>query len=192
MSLYQDLLGPKFGRLPPVVRRMHDVTGEVHAVGTGSVERGRNPLSRLLAMLLRMPRPGTWVPVSIVFRQGRGGEWLIRDYDGRVLVTRQDAGAGADAGMLLERFGPVSLVISLDLEDDALAFTLKSARLVGLPLPRTLWPRITAYESAVDGWYVSYVDIGLPLIGRLIRYCCRIRPQPGGSDCRSADHAVDR
>lgn len=177
MSLYQDLLGPKYLQLPPVVQQMHRVNGEVHASGTGSVDRGRNLVSRLLASLLGMPRTGTWVPVHITFRHADDGEWLIRDYDGSVLTTRQDAGEGADAGMLLEGFGPVRLVIALDIEDDALAFRLHSVRLFGMALPRALWPRLQAYESEVDGWYVSYVDIGLPLIGRLIRYCCRIRPE---------------
>ncbi len=176
MSLYQELLGPKYLQLPPVVQQMHEVNGEVHAAGTGSIDRGSHPLSRLLASLLGMPKPGTWMPVHITFRRDEEGEWLIRDYDGQVLTTHQGAGEGADAGMLLEGFGPVRLVIALDIEDDALAFTLKSVRLLGMPLPRALWPRLQAYESEVDGWYVSYVDIGLPFIGRLIRYCCRIKP----------------
>lgn len=177
MSLYQELLGPKYLKLPPVVQAMHRVNGEIHASGTGSVDRGDNVVSRMLATLLGMPKPGTWVPVHITFRHSDDGEWLIRDYDGRVLTTHQGAGAGADAGMLLEGFGPLRLVIALDIEDGALAFTLKSVRLLGMPLPRALWPHLRAYESEVDGWYVSYVDIGLPLIGRLIRYCCRIRPE---------------
>lgn len=178
MSLYQDLLGPKYLQLPPVVQAMHKVNGEVHAVGTGSVDRGTNPLCRAIAALLRMPRSGTWIPVHITFRRDGEGEWLIRDYGGRILSTRQDAGSGADEGKLTEGFGPLRLVIALDIEDGALAFRLRSVRLLGLPLPRALWPKLRAYESEVDGWYVSYVDIGLPLIGRLIRYCCRIRPEP--------------
>ena len=178
MSLYQELLGPKYLKLPPVVQKMHEVDGEVHAAGTGSVDRGSHPLSRLLAWLLGMPKAGTWMPVHITFRHDDTGEWLIRDYDGSVLTTHQGAGENADAGMLLEGFGPVRLVIALDVEDGALAFTLRSVRLFGLVLPRALWPRLQAYESEVDGWYISYVDIGLPLVGRLIRYCCRIRPDP--------------
>ena len=177
MSLYQDLLGPKYRLLPPLVQHMHDVNGEVHAAGMGSVDRGRNPLSRLIAALLGMPKAGTWIPVHITFRREGAGEWLIRDYAGTRLVTHQDRGAGADKGKLLEGFGPVKLAIALDVEDDALVFKLVSVRAFGLPLPRALWPTLKACEAEVDGWYVSYVDIGLPLIGRLIRYCCRIRPE---------------
>lgn len=179
MSLYQDLLGPKYRALPPAVQRMHQVSGELHAAGMGSVERGRNPLSRFIAWFLGMPKPGTWVPVHITFKGEGDGEWLIRDYGGTELVTHQGRGAGADAGKLLEGFGPIRVVISLDVEDGALTFTLTAARFLGMPLPRALWPRLKACESEVDGWYVSYVDVGLPLIGRLIRYCCRIRPEAG-------------
>jgi len=182
MSLYQDLLGPKYLELPPLVQKMHQVTGELHAAGRGSVDRGRNPISRLIAGLLGMPKQGTWVPVHVTFRDQGDGEWLIRDYDGTLLVTHQGRGTGADAGKLLEGFGPVSLIISLDIEDQALAFSLDTVRFLGMPLPRALWPQLTAYESEVDGWYVSYVDIGLPVIGRLIRYCCRIRPEADNID----------
>ncbi len=177
MSLYQDLLGAEYLKLPPVVQQMHMVNGEVHAAGTCSVDRGSNPVSRFLATILGMPKSGTWIPVHVTFRREKDGEWLIRNYDGQVFSTHQGAGSGADAGMLLEGFGPLRLVISLDLEGDALAFRLRSVRLFGLPLPHALWPKLKAYESEVDGWYISYVDIGLPFIGRLIRYCCRIRPE---------------
>ena len=177
MSLYQDLLGPKYRLLPPLVQQMHNVNGEVHAAGMGSVDRGANPLSRLIAAMLGMPKPGTWIPVHITVRREGAGEWLIRDYAGTRLVTHHDRGAGTDAGMLLEGLGPLKLAIALDVEDEALVFKLVSVRALGLPLPRALWPTLKACEAEVDGWYVSYVDIGLPLIGRLIRYCCRIRPE---------------
>ena len=115
--------------------------------------------------------------MHITIRREGEGELLIRDYAGTRLVTHQDRGAGTDAGMLLEGLGPVKLAIALDVEDEALVFKLVSVRALGLPLPRALWPTLKACEAEVDGWYVSYVDIGLPLIGRLIRYCCRIRPE---------------
>ena len=57
MSLYQDLLGPKYRLLPPLVRHMHNVNGEVRAAGMGSVDRGPNPVSRLIAALLGILQP---------------------------------------------------------------------------------------------------------------------------------------
>ena len=43
-------------------------------------------------------------------------------------------------------------------------------RCCGLPLPRALWPTIEATETEEEGRFCFDVQIGLPLVGRLVRY----------------------
>lgn len=40
----------------------------------------------------------------------------------------------------------------------------------GMPLPRFCWPIIKAVETGEEGRFRFDVEIGLPVIGRLIRY----------------------
>jgi hypothetical protein len=48
---------------------------------------------------------------------------------------------------------------------------LQRGRILGVPLPRCLWPRIVANERVDDaGRFRFDVTIGLPGIGRLVRY----------------------
>ncbi len=47
---------------------------------------------------------------------------------------------------------------------------MRGMRCCGLPLPRALWPGIEATESEEEGRFRFDVQIGLPLVGRLVRY----------------------
>jgi len=48
--------------------------------------------------------------------------------------------------------------------------------LFGLPLPSSLRPQVAARESVADGTFQFDVEIGAPLIGRIIRYRGWLRP----------------
>ena len=61
-------------------------------------------------------------------------------------------------------------------DDAGLALLLRGVRILGLPLPRVLWPRIRAGESVVAGRFVFDVEIRLPLAGLLIHYRGHLEP----------------
>jgi hypothetical protein len=44
------------------------------------------------------------------------------------------------------------------------------ARFLGIRLPRWCWPHVKAFETAAGGRFRFDVEIGLPAIGRLVRY----------------------
>jgi NAD(P)-dependent dehydrogenase (short-subunit alcohol dehydrogenase family) len=56
--LYARVMGVAFDRLPPAVRRLHDVCRDAGAQGEGRVERGRGLLARALAAAMRFPPEG--------------------------------------------------------------------------------------------------------------------------------------
>jgi hypothetical protein len=90
--LYHWLLGDAAIRLPPIIYRMHATTPRVVAVGTGTVTRGTNFLSRLLAKLHRLPAAGVDRPLTVTFETAKNGERISRSYPDATLTTHQSAG----------------------------------------------------------------------------------------------------
>lgn len=154
---------------------MHDFVGSNRAAGVGDVVRGSNPFARVMASILGLPRAGRDLPISVEFVAGPGSETIRRDYGQAILVTIQSRGVGRDAGKLVERFGPVTLLFSLHGSAEGISFEQTGARIFGLPLPAALAPRVVANESVEDGWYRYHVDVMLPVLGRIIHYRGRLQ-----------------
>ena len=57
-SVFQQVLGAAFFRLPDSLRQLHSSRGLVRYTGRATVERGRNPLARLCAWLAGLPPAG--------------------------------------------------------------------------------------------------------------------------------------
>jgi hypothetical protein len=113
--LYARVLGAAFDALPAPIRAMHD--GVAAGEGRARVERGRGPLARLIAGLLGFPEAGDDVPVRVEFTVANGAETWTRRFAGRRFASVQRAGQGRDAGLILERFGPLEFLLALVVED---------------------------------------------------------------------------
>jgi hypothetical protein len=177
--LYPRLLGDAFDKLPSVIRAVHEAAPRLVVTGTSTVTEGSFWLSRALRRLLRLPAPGTRLPLSVVFETRDDREILSRHYPGATLTTLQMAAGRSGSGLLCEKFGPFSLIIQLEARSHSLAFTLIDLRCFGFSVPRWLRPKLTARESADDGRYHFFVRIDVPGLGRLIQYqgCLDV---PGG------------
>ncbi len=51
-----------------------------------------------------------------------------------------------------------------------LELAMAGMRFAGIPLPRLCWPHVSAVETGEAGRFHFDVEIGLPGIGRLVRY----------------------
>jgi hypothetical protein len=172
-KLYQKLLDASWPDLDVALRRLHDSVEPVRAVGGFRVRRGGNGLARTMAQLARLPAAGEAVDVRLqVTAQEEGEEWR-RTFAGRPLVSMQyDRGAG----LLVERFGIVEMLLRLEVVGGALSYQTTGVALrfgpLRIPLPCRLSPYVVAWEKAVGDTnqvHVS-VDVTLPLLGRLIAY----------------------
>lgn len=76
----------------------------------------------------------------------------------------------AEGGLLVERFGPVSIAMQLVGTSQGLDMRPVGGWFAGIPLPRFLLPSVVARETSAAGRHVFEVDIGLPVIGRLVAY----------------------
>jgi hypothetical protein len=171
LSPFEALLGADFAQLPAPVRRLHGLSQDLVAAGLAEIDVAPAPIARLLCRLAGLPKAGREVPVSVSFRiDERGGEHWERRFARRRYAGAMQAGSRADAGLLVERFGPFALLHRLTASRDALAWRAMGWRLFGIPLPRWTLPRIDCLESAEGERFRFDIDVAFPLIGPVIHY----------------------
>jgi hypothetical protein len=168
-TLYQAVLGAEFDGLAPVLRRFHGRSEGGRACGRLRVVRGRGPLARFVGLCIGAPAHGDDVPVDMSVSVADGRELWIRSFAGSPLVTRQ----WREGTRLAEALGPSTCLFDLEREGEAMVFVQRGCRLLGIPLPRWLSPRIRARvepsPAGDDAWHVD-VEIAAPFIGTIIGY----------------------
>jgi hypothetical protein len=168
--VHARVLGSAWRALPEPIRAMHMVDNVLVAEGRASVERGKGVVASAIASLFGFPAAGTDVPVTVTFRRVGVCEIWRRDFAGRKFSSTQFVGEKSWAYLLCERFGPIRFGIALAAEGERLTLVLRRWSLFGVPLPLWLAPRSEAFEHVQDGRFHFHVEIGLPLVGRLVRY----------------------
>jgi hypothetical protein len=168
--LYRRLLGDAYASLPAPIQALHDLTGTLTVEGRATVERGTGLVARAIAGLFGFPPAGDDVPVKVDFTLRHGREIWRRNLAGRTFVSTREAGQGRFDRLLCERFGPFAFGIALVCDAERLNLVFRGWSAFGIPLPRALAPRATAYERVEDGRFRFYVEIKLPLIGLVVRY----------------------
>lgn len=166
-TLFQQVLGAAFFRLPERLRQLHGVRGRARWVGEATIERGRNPLARLCAALAGLPGARSAVPTSVEFDCNARSETWRRDFGGARMASQ----LSCRDGLLRERLGPLEFRFALHANDGALWWTVRRVRLFGLlPLPASLFDGVRCREREQDELYEFLVEASLPLAGRVIRY----------------------
>ena len=168
-SLYRRVLGRRYDRQSPAGQRLHDA-GASRWTGRCTVDGAATGLGRLLAWLLQFPPASTDAPIAVDFTVAEGGEVWTRHVGGRAMRSRQYIGARTPHGWVVEHFGLVAFDLAVPVAEGRLELVMQGMRCLGVPLPRFVWPRIVASEVEEDGRFPFDVEIGLPLIGRLVRY----------------------
>lgn len=163
--LYRRVLGKDFDILPEPVRAMHEICGDGGASGEAMVERGSNPLSRLIGWVMRFPPAGRHA-LHVSFEEADGRERWTRDFGGQHFRSELAEGGGR----LTERFGPMRFAFDLPVTTAGLDMKIAHWTAFGVPMPLALAPRTTATESVENGLFAFDVAIGLPLAGSIVRY----------------------
>jgi hypothetical protein len=163
-------LGRMFFKLPEVVQRAH--RGTIQLTGTVTVERGFG-LGWLLAACMRLPRSNPKTELVVVGWHFEDHMVWSRTFDGRTFEST----FRADGVFLVEQMGPLALYLDPKVEGGRLVYALAATRLGPLKLPAILSPSLTAWEGECEGQYDFEVVIGLPLIGRVIRYAGQLELQ---------------
>lgn len=168
-SLYRRVLAGAYDRLPRACQALHD-SGTSTWNGRCTVDGAQSPLGRIASWLFQLPPASGDVPIAVTFAVRGGREIWTRHAGGRTMHSQQYIGVRKPRGWIVERFGPFAFDLALNVADGRMELAMRGARFCGVPLPRRLWPFITAFETEEDGRYAFDVEIGLPLVGRLVRY----------------------
>jgi hypothetical protein len=168
--LYQRVLGPAWDRLPAPIRAVHSVTSTSNFVGECQVERGRNPLGRIVAALFGFPSAGAGQSIVVRLDRDGDGERWCRTVGGRTFSSHQRAGRGPSEWLVTEKFGPVSVDMALVETDSGIRYVLRRWRAFGIALPLWLGPRSCATESAQGSSFAFDVAIEHPCTGLIVRY----------------------
>lgn len=177
LPLYQRILGEAWATRPPEWRAMHDVTHSMTASGKANVQRGRNPLARLVAFIMGFPPANDLVDVRVRFDVKNGVEKWTRDFGGKRFSSTQEEGKGARAHLAIERFGPMAFAMALETQGSRVRLVPRGWRSLGIPLPQFLGPRVTAHEDVKAGRFVFFVRIAHPLCGLIVQYDGWLKPE---------------
>ena len=167
-ALFPALLGKRWHQLAKPVQQMHGNSPHVLARGIADVEGAANLPIRWLRHLLALPEPGLQQPLEVTIERRGTREIWTRRFAGRRMRSVLDR--VADLPLLSERLGPITLRFELLHDDKAIDWQLRSARLLGLPLPRALFGEVLSRSGFQDGRYAFQIDTRLPLLGRLVSY----------------------
>lgn len=180
MTLYESVLGDRFGALPVVLQRFHGRSdGRAH--GVLRVVRGRGVVVRLAAWIMNMPPASERVGVELSIAVEGGREVWTRSFSipgvarARPMITRQ----WREDGYLVEAVGPSQTYFELESEPEGMRFTQRRCKILGITVPRRLAPHVhaRAWSRDADSWEVE-VRISLPVFGLLVEYVGRLIPDP--------------
>jgi hypothetical protein len=155
--------------LPEQVRSFHDAAAAPVWTGVADVDRGRHPLSRLVGRIVGLPAAARQIGVRVTIERERDGEerWT-RTFGHESFHSTLSQGRDA---RIEERFGPLVVVLGLEVERGTLRYPVAGCRLLGVPLPRMLWPKSEAFETVDEaGRFRFDVRLSLPLVGFLAHY----------------------
>lgn len=173
---FRQVLGPAFDLLPVPVRALHDDTGPRRWAGHATVRRGTAVLARAVGRIFGFPDATPDIPVAVTLAPVPGGERWTRDFGGHVFSSFQSCGSGRSDGLLLERFGIITVALALVVDNDRLFLIPRHWSCLGLPLPRILLPKGQSFETEKDGGFCFDVEISAPLIGLIVAYQGVLRP----------------
>lgn len=173
-TLYRDLLGSQFDRLPDKLQEMHG--GAALAKGRADIKRGTSPLARLICALSHVPKTGCDVIIETSFESIEGGERWTRRFDGEAFQTDMLIDRDAPRPRLSEKFGPFLFRLRMIAHQDGIDLMPESVSLWGLPLPKLMCPEAIGLERVKDGRYHFDVSVRFPLAGEVLTYQGWIEP----------------
>jgi NAD(P)-dependent dehydrogenase (short-subunit alcohol dehydrogenase family) len=168
-SLYRRVLGSAYEEMPVPWRALHD-SGASTWKGQCVCDAAETWAGRLISRLFQFPVSDSEAPISVEFAMSGAGETWTRRIGRRVMRSRQYIGVRGRRGAVVEQFGPLAFDLDLPIEKGRMDLVMTGVRFLGVSLPRWCWPHVRAFETGAEGRFRFDVEIGLPGIGRLVRY----------------------
>ena len=178
LNLYEEILGEAYNDMSAPLQKLHRIGKGKSFEGRCKVTRGRNPLSHIVATILRFPKASPDIPVKVVLTRDGDKEIWERFFNGKRMVSTQEAGRGKQSRLVIERFGPIAIYLAILVQDGKQVLKTTGWSIFGIPLPRVLTPGGEVFEHDADGRFNFHVDLVAPIFGRLVKYEGWLEPQP--------------
>ncbi|WP_419523299.1 DUF4166 domain-containing protein [Lentibacter algarum] len=139
MRLFERILGARFEALAPEVQALHRQVG----IKEGEISLRASPIMQLFGFphLAKMRHFG-------LAREKRNHVAIWR----RQIKDRELRSEVWQSGdLVVERMGVVTITSELVIAHGALSQETRGVRFMDMPLPRALWPRVTAREWGAAG-----------------------------------------
>lgn len=169
-NLYEEILGESYDAMSAPLQKLHRIGAGKTFKGRCRVTRGSNPLSHIVAALFGLPKASPDIPVKVVLTKDGHKEIWERFFDGKRMVSTQEAGRGKQSRLVIERFGPIAIHIAIIVEDGKQILKTTGWSIFGLPLPKFLTPGGEVFEHEKDNRFNFHVDLVAPIFGRLVKY----------------------
>ena len=169
-SIYEEILGEAYGRLDKPLQDFHRESVSFSMQGKADITNGKGPLAWLVRSVFGFPaaHQGCRLKVNIgITQKGEGWE---RHFNGKRMYSFQELGRGRDAGLIVERFGAVSVGLAVVENAGHLELIPRSWKFLGLPMPKFLLPSGRIFEHGTNGQLNFNVEIALPLVGQVVTY----------------------
>jgi len=170
LSLYEQILGSAYNDMSEPLQNLHRVGKGKSFKGRCKVTRGKNPLSHIVAGILRFPKASPDIPVKVVLTRDGDKEIWERFFDGKRMVSTQEAGRSKQSRLVIERFGPIAVHLAILVKDGKQILKTVGWSIFGIHLPKILLPGGEVFEHDAGGRFNFHVDMVAPLFGRLVKY----------------------
>ncbi|MCZ2496126.1 DUF4166 domain-containing protein [Xylophilus sp. Kf1] len=165
-SIYQQAMGPAFGKLPKLVQQFHMLQGVHRLSGSVEIIAPVTVLAKLLARCLGTPLVTQKGALRFELRADTGLEIWVRHFPGKTMKSEMVIFNGS----LVERIGFARVAFSLQATSKKLEMKLAKLHFLGVPCPTWLLPVIVAEETESEGKLYFFVQAALPFIGLVTHY----------------------
>lgn len=164
--------GTRFSELHPLLQSLHLNGGRLRGVidiqiGAGFAGWMGTRLAASLGIPVDRPRRGFEVEIK---HTSKALEWRRSFDNGQTLVSIFEPVGVWPEGYWIEQTGPLSLQLTVDVNDGGWQWRPLRASYRGLRLPLWLLPKSRAGKRIVDGKYVFHVEFALPVMGKVLSY----------------------
>jgi hypothetical protein len=171
-SIVAHWFGAKFAELHPLLQQLHlqggKLRGNVEIVMTSGLGGW---LGRRLAKKLGVPGAGRTHHLQVDISHHADGLHWDRTFDGVGQMRSTFLPLGQwPQGHWLEKTGPLTMCLTVDVQNGGWHWRCLRMQLWGIPLPVWLFPKSKAYKTVEDGQYRFYVGFTVPGLGTVLSY----------------------
>lgn len=170
-KLVKNWFGDQFSNLHPLLQQLHTDGGRL--AGDVEILYGKGLagiIGTRLAKKMNLPKEGVHQLVVSISHDNDGLHWG-RCFNGQTTVESLFKPVGhINQGYWIETTGPLSLKLTVDINNGGWFWRCLKVDFLGLPIPRWLVPQTNAYKVIEDNNYRFYVEFSLPVVGSLVSY----------------------